>query len=77
MRRCWRAHELTEKPTAGLSVHHGAIELGDAIDCRYPRCAPFAIGSRKSKIETVVVPVVQRIERRFPNAKNGISAGIA
>ena len=26
----------------------------------------FAIGNRKSKIENVVVPVVQRIERRFP-----------
>src|SRR5262249_733577 len=29
----------------------------------------FAIGNRKSKIETVIVPVVQRIERRFPKAK--------
>jgi hypothetical protein len=28
--------------------------------------SPFAIGNRKSKIENVVVPVVQRIERRFP-----------
>jgi len=26
----------------------------------------FAIGHRKSKIENVVVPVVQRTERRFP-----------
>ncbi len=26
----------------------------------------FAIANRKSKIENVVVPVVQRIERRFP-----------
>ena len=29
-------------------------------------CALFAIGSRKSKIEIVVVPVVQRIEQGFP-----------
>jgi hypothetical protein len=28
--------------------------------------APFAIGNRKSKIAIVAVPVVQRIERRFP-----------
>ena len=27
---------------------------------------PFAIGNRKSTIENIVVPVVQRIERRFP-----------
>ena len=30
----------------------------------------FAIGNRKSKIENVVVPVVQRIERRFPKTLN-------
>ena len=29
----------------------------------------FAIGNRKSKIANVIVPVVQRIERRFPNSK--------
>ena len=29
----------------------------------------FAIGNRKSKIENIVVPVVQRIERRFPKGK--------
>jgi len=29
----------------------------------------FAIRNRKSKIAIVAVPVVQRIERRFPNAK--------
>ncbi len=31
--------------------------------------APFAVGNRKSKIAIVVVPVVQRIEQGFPNAK--------
>jgi hypothetical protein len=39
--------------------------------------ALFAIGNRKSKIAIVIVPVVRRIERRFPNAKIGMSAGIA
>ena len=29
----------------------------------------FAIGTRKSTIANVVVRVVQRIKRRFPNAK--------
>ena len=29
----------------------------------------LAIGNRKSKIANVIVPVVQRIERRFPKAK--------
>ena len=29
----------------------------------------FAIGNRKSKIAIVAVPVVQRIERRFPKGK--------
>jgi hypothetical protein len=29
----------------------------------------FAIGNRKSKIETVIVPVVQRIEQGFPKGK--------
>ena len=29
----------------------------------------LAIGNRKSKIANIVVPVVQRIERRFPKAK--------
>jgi hypothetical protein len=32
-------------------------------------CALFAIGTRKSKIAIVAVPVVQRIEQGFPNAK--------
>jgi hypothetical protein len=31
------------------------------------RCAPFAIGNRKSKIAIVAVPVVQRTEQGFPN----------
>ncbi len=30
---------------------------------------PFAIGTRKSRIENLNVPVVQRIEQGFPNAK--------
>jgi len=29
----------------------------------------FAIGNCKSKIENLIVPVVQRIERRFPKGK--------
>jgi hypothetical protein len=29
----------------------------------------FAIGNRESKIENVVVPVVQGIEQRFPKVK--------
>jgi hypothetical protein len=33
------------------------------------RRALFAIGNRKSKIVIVVVPVVQRIEQGFSNAK--------
>jgi hypothetical protein len=34
-----------------------------------PHCPLFAIGSRKSKIANVVVPVVQRIEQGFPKGK--------
>jgi hypothetical protein len=32
-------------------------------------CFCLKIGNQKSNIENVVVPVVQRIERRFPKAK--------
>jgi hypothetical protein len=32
-----------------------------------PARALFAIGSQKSKIANIAVPVVQRIEGRFPN----------
>ena len=31
--------------------------------------ALFAIGNRKSKIANIIVPVVQRIERKFPKGK--------
>jgi hypothetical protein len=41
------------------------------------RCALFAIGNRKSKIAIVVVPVVQRIEQGFPNAKTSFSQEFA
>jgi hypothetical protein len=34
--------------------------------------ALFAIGNRKFKIANVVVPVVQRIEGKFPKGQNAI-----
>jgi hypothetical protein len=37
----------------------------------------FAIGNRKSKIENVVVPVVQRIERRFPKGRTAFLQELA
>ncbi len=36
---------------------------------RPDRVTLFAISTRKSKIANVAVPVVQRIERRFPKSK--------
>jgi len=40
-----------------------------AIGEYHPREFRFAIGNRKSKIDNIAVPVVQRTERGFPNAK--------
>ena len=39
--------------------------------------ALFAVGSRKSKIANVAVPVVQRIEQRFPNANTAFLLELA
>jgi hypothetical protein len=48
------------------------LKLSPAIPApsvRFSTRPLFAIGNRKSKIENVVVPVVQRIERTFPKVK--------
>src|SRR5207302_10367300 len=48
------------------TIQKREIESGTQEGRNSSMASLFAIGNRKSKIENIVVPVVQRIERRFP-----------
>jgi hypothetical protein len=60
-----RYEPLYRRVTAAVLKIDAALPLPRSLPGR--SCALFAIGSRKSKIAIVVVPVVQRIEQGFPN----------